>query len=90
MKNSSISIFHLNKGNSLFPNKTDDIYTILDKYRPKILSLSKANYDITTSIRIRDYIIKYTDMGKGLNISRQVLIHQFLQYTRRRILKTRT
>ena len=41
----NLKILHWNKGNSLFNNKNDDIYFILDKYKPHIMSISEANYN---------------------------------------------
>ena len=45
IKINRLKILHWNKGNSLFKNKLDDIYFVLDKFQPHIMSISKANYD---------------------------------------------
>jgi len=88
IKYKSINILHWNKGNALFYNKFNDILSIIEKNRPKIMSISEANYNNLDKLRIEDYNIKYTDMGVGYSISRQILlIHNSLQYKRRRDLE---
>ena len=39
----NIKIMHWNKGNSLFTNKLD-LYYLIDKNRPHIISLSEATF----------------------------------------------
>ena len=52
------------------------------------MSISEANYNNLDKLRIEDYNIEYTDMGVGYSISRQILlIHNSLQYKRRRDLE---
>ena len=67
---------HWNKGNYLFKNKLDDLYFVLDKYKPHIVSLSEANYDNNDRILILDYRIEANDIGVRHNISRQLLLIQ--------------
>ena len=58
IKGTNLSIFHWNKGNSLFVNKIDDIHFILDKYRPKVLSISEANFDTLNPIKFNVYKVE--------------------------------
>ena len=79
----SLKILHWNKGNSLFKNKINNIYFILDKYKPHIMSISEANYDNIDRTDIPDYRIETNDIGVGHDISRQILlIHNTIDYTR--------
>ena len=49
------------------------------------MSISEANYDIHSNLKINENNIEYTDMGVGYGISRQVLLlHKSLQYIRRK------
>ena len=48
----SINIFHLNKGNSNFMNKLDDLLFLIDKYKPDIFSIQEANFDINGNTHI--------------------------------------
>ena len=41
----------------------EDIHKILDKFKPKVFSLSEANFDIFTDEKIDQYSIEATDMG---------------------------
>ena len=43
--NYHLNILHWNKGNTLFTNKITHIDQIMDKYRPHIISLCKANIE---------------------------------------------
>ena len=45
-KSEAIKVLHWNKGPSLFKNKIDHLGLIIDKYKPNIISLSEANYNI--------------------------------------------
>ena len=67
-----LKILHWNKGNCLFKNKLDDLYFVLDKYKPHIVSLSETKYDNNDRILIPDRI-EANDLGVGHNISRQLL-----------------
>ena len=71
-----LKILHWNKGNCLFKNKLDDLYFVLDKYKPHIVSLSEVNYENNDRILIPDYRIETNDLGVGHNISRQLLLIQ--------------
>ena len=46
-KSESIKIMHWNKGPSYFKNKIDHLSIILNKYKPNVISLSEANYNIS-------------------------------------------
>ena len=88
IKSKSVTILHWNKGNALFINKMDDILTIIERHKPKIMSILEANYINDSGIKIPEYSIEYTDMGVGYGTSRQVLlIHNSIQYTRRKNLE---
>ena len=41
----SLKLLHLNKGNSNFLNKMDDILYILGSHKPNLYSLQEANLD---------------------------------------------
>ena len=71
-----LKILYWNKGNCLFKNKLDDLYFVLDKYKPHIVSLSEATYDNNDRILILDYRIEANDIGVRHNISRQLLLIQ--------------
>ena len=43
--NHTIKLLHWNKGKALFHNKLNDIDTILDKFKPHVISLCEANID---------------------------------------------
>ena len=84
----TIKIMHWNKGNSLFSNKVDDLYFLIDKYKPHFISLSEANYNNMDGEQIRGYSVEMNDLGIGYKISRVVtLIHSTLNYTRRKDLE---
>ena len=65
----SISIFHLNKGNSNFLTKIDDLLFIIDKYKPDIFSIQEANFDIKENIFIPRYKIEVNTLVKDYNIA---------------------
>ena len=85
-KSDSIRVLQWNKGPSLFKNKTDHLKIIIDKYKPNLISLSEANYDIAandSNHQFLHYNVEFTDQKVGLNLSRQVvLIDKRLNYTR--------
>ena len=61
-----INILHLNKGNSHFRNKVNDLQITIDKLKPDIISLSKANLYNTDVISINqfpDYNFFYDNFG---------------------------
>ena len=55
-KFNSINILHWNKGCSHFHNKINDILTIIDRYRPNIMSLSEANYSLNSNKLGQDFM----------------------------------
>ena len=56
---------HINKGNSNFETKLDDIYNIIDIHKPDIMSIQEANYNIEQGIKIRGYNIEFKRGPKG-------------------------
>ena len=82
----SIKILHWNKGPSNFENKRDHLSIITDKYKPHLISLSEANYDIIKNQNnntFNNYNIEFTDQNDALTISRQiVLVDKRLTYKR--------
>ena len=60
-----MKIAHLNKGNSKFTNKIDDIHYILDKHKPLIFSISEANYCNINNTIIDRYNIETLDFKIG-------------------------
>lgn len=84
IKSNSIKFAHINKGNSNFVNKIDDIHHMIDKHKPLIMSISEANYDNLNKITINDYNIETNDFKVNYHTSRQILlIHKMIDYTRR-------
>ena len=83
----NIKFFHWNKGSSLFQNKVDHLKILIDKYKPNILSISKANYNIESiwnTYGLEDYNIEFTDQKMNYKVSRQILlIDKRLMYERR-------
>ena len=57
----NLKVLHWNKVNSLFKNKLDDIFFVLKKYKPYLMSISEANYDNFDNLKIRDYKVEKTD-----------------------------
>ena len=78
----SINIIHWNKGKSLFQNKLNDIDTILEKYKPHIISLCEANVDKIVNDshnnKYHDYAIEHTKMADKTNRSRNVIISRMV------------
>lgn len=83
----SITFMHWNKGKSYFHNKLNDLYFLIDKHHPNIVSLSEANVDRTIDqidYHLDGFNIETTDMKANLNISRSaLLIDKRLAYIRR-------
>ena len=81
---------HWNKGHGFFKNKIHDIYYVLEKYKPHMMSISEANYDNVEKMKIKDYSVEHNDLGKGHKISRQILlVHNTIEYTRKCELETK-
>ena len=84
--NNSLKILHWNKGSSLFRNKIYHLKIVFDKYKPNVVSLSEANYDICLNQNnhyFLDYFVEFTDQKDNINMSRQILlIDKRLNYTR--------
>ena len=62
--NNNIKVLHWNKGPSNFKTKQDHIRILIDRYKPNIISLSEANYNITENKDnhvFLDFNIEYTD-----------------------------
>ena len=83
----SITFMHWNKGKSYFHNKLNDLYFLIDKHHPNIVSLSEANVDRTIDqidYHLDGFNIETTDMKANLNISRSaLLVDKRLAYIRR-------
>ena len=80
----NLKVLHWNKDNSLFTNKLDDLFFLIDQFSPHIISLSEANYNKIDGNLINDYNIEYNDLGIGYCNSRVVtIIHKSIQCTRR-------
>ena len=74
---------HVNKGNSNFENRIDDIYIVLDKLQPHILSIQEANYDPNCNINISGYDIEYKLLSPKTSRARtMVLIKKGINYKR--------
>ena len=79
----SFKMVHINKGNSNFENKYDDLAQILDHFKPHILSIQEANYNIESNIGFRGYKIEYNQLNKSHKMARTVvLIKEDIPYER--------
>ena len=56
-KKGGIKLVHINKGNSNFENKIDDINLLLDTFKPNILSIQEANFDDSIGLNFKGYNI---------------------------------
>ena len=74
IKLTNIKIAHLNKGNSKFENKLDDIHHIIDTHKPLIFSISEANYCNINKTIIDGYNIETCDFKIQYHTSRQILM----------------
>ena len=72
--NGSYKLLHINKGNSNFHNKINDIYSIIDIHKPDILSIQEANYDLKNLISIRGYNIEYKKLCSNDNKARTIML----------------
>ena len=80
----SYNILHINKGNSNFENKLDDLYILLEIHKPDIVSIQEANYDIYSKIKIRGYSVEYNTLTINYNIARTILlIREGINYKRK-------
>ena len=79
----SFKMAHINKGNSNFLNKYDDIARMLDFFKPHLLSIQEANYSIETNVRFRGYNLEYNQLTKTYKTARTVLlIREDISYER--------
>ena len=85
-KKGGINLVHVNKGNSNFENKVDDIYLLLDTFKPHILSIQEANYDYSIGQTFKGYNIEYNCLtNKSKCRSRtMIMIDKGLNYKRRK------
>ena len=70
----SYKLLHINKGNSNFHNKINDIYSIIDIHKPDILSIQEANYDLKNPISIKGYNIEYKKLCSNDYKARTILL----------------
>ena len=83
----SLNIFHINKGNSKFESKLNDIDNILSKHSPDIFHIAEANmgsnYDNYIG-RYKGYNVERNLMYNNTGISRNIImIKDRIPYTRR-------
>ena len=70
----NFKMVHINKGNSNFQNKYDDIARILDFFKPQLLSIQEANYKIDTNLTFKGYKLEYNLLTKSYKTARTVLL----------------
>ena len=74
---------HINKGNSNFENKYDELLQLLDIFRPHLLSIQEANYNVDSGIFLRGYKLEYNCLSKSHKTARTVvLIRDNIPYER--------
>ena len=83
-KRGGIKMVHVNKGNSNFENKIDDIKVVLDNLKPHILSIQEANYDFSLGQTFSGYNIEYNILTNKSNCRSRtiVMIDKGLNYKR--------
>ena len=87
-----IKLYHINKGNSHFKNKINDIQMEIQTHNPDIISLSEANLELNdkwSTSQFPDYRFLYDSLSSNIGWARQVaLIKTHLPVTRRTDLET--
>ena len=77
VKTFGLKFFHINKGNSHFKNKVNDIQIAIDKFLPDIISISEANIlknDTLSISQFSGYHFIYDNFWDSLGWSRQILV----------------
>ena len=86
-KTFGLKLLHLNKGNSYFKNKINDIQITIDKFLPDIISISEANLFKNDNLSVNQfsgYNFIYDNFWDTIGWSRQILmIKKDIDYIRR-------
>jgi len=80
----NLKMLHWNKANTTFRNKMDDIYEILDLFKPDIFSICESNYKFKEPHKIRGYKIENSRLHIMSSFARNsLLIRDSLEFNRR-------
>ena len=82
-KMNDFKMVHINKGNSNFENKYDDLLQLLNVFRPHLLSIQEANYNVESDKFFKGYKLEYNCLTKSCKMARTVvLIRDDIPYER--------
>ena len=86
-QNTKLNLLHLNKGNSNFENKMDEIKNVLQTHKPDIMTIAEANLNLSKCnilTNFPDHNVEVNKMSKIISNSRNILIiNKNISYKRR-------
>ena len=87
IKNTKLNLLQINKGNSNFQTKLNEINSTIQTYHPDIMCISEANLKQSNKSLVNkypDYNFEFNKLSNSIDISRNILmINSKIAYKRR-------